>query len=247
MKVIRKLIGIILIVLACYCLWNAFEISNEYDRGNEEYEKLVEENIDEEQSGDKDGFTIDWNSLYAQNADLVGWIKMDSGANYPIVKADTSTYYLHKGFNKKYNINGSIFMSSNNSSDFSDINTVIYGHNMNNGSMFGSNKKYRDKTYLQEHPYFYIYRPEGKYIYEIFNIMTTKDGSQTYQTAFPSQEAYQDYLNYTRGNASYETGVSVTSSNRIVTLSTCTGKGTNRFVIQGKLINIDEYAGQTVS
>ena len=74
----------------------------------------------------------------------------------PILHGDSNEEYLHTDLYGDYNINGSIFVNADNSRDWSDPNTIIYGHRMNNGSMFGSNKKYMEKDYLKKHPDIHI-------------------------------------------------------------------------------------------
>lgn len=158
MKNINKIVGIILIGGALVCLTLAGKQYLRYDSANQEYEELADNytKTDDDTSNnpetDEKPFSIDWSALQTQNPDIIGWIRMDSGANYPVVKGQDNSFYLNHGFSKNYSINGSIFMSSLNSGIWNDYNTVVYGHNMNNGSMFGRNKKYMDRNFLNEHP-----------------------------------------------------------------------------------------------
>ena len=127
---------------------------------------------------------------------------MDPNVKYPVVQGEDNAYYLHRGFNRGYNINGCIFMSSNNSPDWTDPNTIVYGHNMRNGSMFGTNSKYMSKKYIKKHPYFYIYTEDGRYIYEIFNTMTVQDASDAYEYFFETEDDFSDYLEKIQKNSS---------------------------------------------
>lgn len=118
--------------------YQTLEWSNKYKQGHDEYEKLQAQNTPENEStpeNDSDStkelpFCPDWTALKAENPDIVGWIRMDPTCDYPIMQAQDNDYYLYKGFGRSYNINGSIFLSSVNSSDFSDKNSIVYGHNM---------------------------------------------------------------------------------------------------------------------
>ena len=132
-------------------------------------------------------------ALKAENPDIVGWIRMDPTCDYPIMQAQDNDYYLYKGFGRSYNINGSIFLSSVNSSDFSDKNSIVYGHNMRNGDMFGDNDYYHEKSYCLEHPYFWIYRENGQYTYRIFDVMRVTDATEAYDTQFASDDDFETY------------------------------------------------------
>ena len=136
-------------------------------------------------------------------ADIVGWIRMDPTCDYPIMQAQDNDYYLYKGFGRSYNINGSIFLSSVNSSDFSDKNSIVYGHNMRNGDMFGDNDYYYEKSYCLEHPYFWIYGENGQYTYRIFDVMRVTDATEAYDTQFASDDDFETYLNDMKNQSSY--------------------------------------------
>lgn len=248
MKNINKIVGIILIGGALVCLTLAGKQYLRYDSANQEYEELADNytKTDDDTSNnpetDEKPFSIDWSALQTQNPDIIGWIRMDSGANYPVVKGQDNSFYLNHGFSKNYSINGSIFMSSLNSGIWNDYNTVVYGHNMNNGSMFGRNKKYMDRNFLNEHPYFYIYVPGKCYTYRIYTTMTVNDSSEAYQTVFTGPDDYRNYIDLMNEMKSYDTGTDKVYDRPTVTLSTCT-KGDKRFVIQGYLyseVTIDE-------
>lgn len=185
-------------------------------------------------------FQINWDSLYSQNPDIVGWIRMDPSINYPVVQTKNNSFYLKHGFGKSYNINGCIFMHKDNKSDWSDLNTIVYGHNMLNGSMFGNNKLYKSKSYTQEHPYFYIYTPENKMTYTIFDVMTVNDATTPYTITMNTKEDFQSYIDTMKKLSAYQMEVPVTTQDHIVTLSTCTNHGRQRFLIQGILTNLEK-------
>ena len=139
----RKILGIALILLAGLCLCLSLNQADKYRQAEKTYDDILEKYTKEKKvSKKKQDFVVDWKKLWKTNKDVVGWIKMDSGADYPILHGDSNEEYLHTDLYGDYNINGSIFVNADNSRDWSDPNTIIYGHRMNNGSMFGSNKKY---------------------------------------------------------------------------------------------------------
>ena len=100
---------------------------------------------------------IDLASLQGINNDAVGWIEIpDTSVSYPLVHTTDNTYYLTHTFDNKTNRSGSIFVEASNAADFSDLHTIIYGHNMKNGSMFAGLKNYSDQSYAEAHPYIYV-------------------------------------------------------------------------------------------
>ena len=240
MKKIRIIIAVLFLVAAGVLLYLAYSQMKVYDEGNQEYEDLKE---DVDVKGNGKEFSLDWEALWKKNKDIIAWIRMDSGADYPILYCGNNTYYLHKGPDREYNINGSIFMNGDNHKDWSDPNTVIYGHNMNNGSMFGSNRKYKEADYLKKHPTFEIYRPDGKYTYRIFSVLVAYDATYPYTVQFDTKEEYQNYLNKVKGDGLYNTKVMIPDLRKIVTLSTCTSNGHKRLLIQGYIDSVDDYKG----
>lgn len=128
-----------------------------------------------------------------------------------------------------------LFLDKDAASDFTDKNSIIYGHRMKDGSMFRHLQDYEDKKFWQKNPYFYIYTPDGKeVIYHIYSVGQVKETSNTYQTIFSSKEAYRKFLDETMEVSEYNTGVKVDVDDTIVTLSTCTAASDeNRFVVRG--------------
>lgn len=242
----RKILGIALIFLASLCLCLSLNQADKYLQAEKTYDDILEKYTKEKKvSKKKQDFVVDWKKLWKTNKDVVGWIKMDSGADYPILHGDSNEEYLHTDLYGDYNINGSIFVNADNSRDWSDPNTIIYGHRMNNGSMFGSNKKYMEKDYLKKHPDFSIYRPDGCYVYKIFNVMVVEDGTYPYTYQFPDKKSYIEYLSKVKQYSYYDSGITVPDARQIVTLSTCTyiNHVKKRLVIQGYIRQIREYKG----
>ena len=106
---------------------------------------------------------IDFAALKAANSEVVGWIYIpDTNVNYPVVQSKTSDYYyLTIDYKQRWSVSGSIYLSTYCASDFSDVESLIYGHNMHNGEMFGKLKKFTDPQYLEAHRDLYILLPEG--------------------------------------------------------------------------------------
>ena len=134
------------------------------------------------------------------------------------------------------NFAGCIFMEYQNHSDFSDKNTIIYGHNMKNGSMFGTLRKFYEDEVYEKAPYFWIYTPDKIYRYDIFSCAEVPVDSLAYQITFSGEGSFEKYIDdaYSRSVVKGN-DIKVTAEDKIVTLSTCTGNESTRFIVQGKL------------
>ena len=174
------------------------------------------------------------------NSDVVGWIRFDepSEINYPVVQGRDNEEYLKRTFEANTNKLGTLFVDVNNPGDFSGRNTFIYGHNMKNGSMFAQLLKYKDDSFYKEHPYFYIYTPDGKVrTYEIFSAGVVKDTSDSYIMDYADDAAFQTYIDYIKQRSAYPTSAEVTTASKIVSLSTCTNvRDDERFLVHGVMI-----------
>ena len=181
---------------------------------------------------------VDFMALQGINDDIVGWLKVGAlDISYPVTQASDNDYYLHLTFELVQNAAGCIFVDYQNRPDFQDDNTIIYGHNMKDGSMFGTLKNFVQDGVYESDPYFWIYTPERIYKYEIFNCSTVGAVSNTYTLEFGSRKEFQNYLDKALMQSQVDSSkVKVKSSDKIVTLSTCTGDEETRFVVQGKLV-----------
>ena len=188
---------------------------------------------------------VDEEALRRINEDYRAWLRIPAlRLSYPLVEGPDNDYYLHYTFEKKYNAAGCLFIDCETASDFSDRNTFIYGHNMKNGSMFGCLKRFRKEQELcASNPYFYIYRGEAVYQYEIFAYYTTEYTSDRYRLIY-TEEEYDDYIAEALRLTEYIPVHDLDFSERpnIVTLSTCAGTygTTERMVVHGVLISVSE-------
>lgn len=182
---------------------------------------------------------IDFTQLLSVNSDIVGWLRIRAlDISYPVVQGEDNDYYLHRTFEKTDNFAGCLFVNSYNMGDFTDQNTIIYGHNMKNGSMFGKLKNFNDPEVFQKSRYFWIFTPEFIYQYRIFSASVVDKTGLTYQVSFTDDE-FDQFITRAYSNSVVDNqGVTVTKDDRIVTLSTCTGDDATRFVVMGKLAQI---------
>ena len=180
---------------------------------------------------------MDFTALREVNSDVLGWILIPGTViSYPLLQGDDNSYYLNHTWKKWTNVVGSIFLECQNSPDLSDFNTVVYGHRMNNGSMFASLKYYKQQSYWAQHPKVYITDDNGAHCYEIFAAYEISTAWDTYKLSFPTDQSKQAYIDYCLEKSVIDTGLTPTVYDKILTLSTCTGNGhATRWVVQALL------------
>lgn len=180
---------------------------------------------------------IDLDALREENPEVVGWIQIpDTKINYPIMQTDNNDYYLKHDWNGKRNVLGSIFMEKENSPDMTDFNTIIYGHNMQSGRMFAALHDFDDFEFWQTHPYVYVVTDTGILRYEIFATHNAPIESNAYRLAFRQEKTRIAFLEETLTGSLIDTGIVPATTDRILTLSTCTGTGYSaRRVVQARL------------
>ncbi len=182
---------------------------------------------------------IDFTELKQKNEDIVGWLRIRAlGISYPVVQGEDNDFYLHRTFEKEDNFAGCIFVNCDNSGNFTDQNTIIYGHNMKDGSMFGKLKKFREEGVFDKSKYFWMFTPDLIYEYRIFSATVVDKTGITYQSFF-TQEDFDTLMQHAFETSVIDgSDVDVNMNDRIMTLSTCTGDDATRFIVMGKLVQI---------
>lgn len=232
------------IAVFCFAAYNLFHIYTEYKKGTDEYNEIEQmavtphEDIQTESNDPVPPIDVDFDTLKSVNEDVVGWIYVEAipDISYPIVQGEDNDTYLHHTYEKTYNFAGSIFIDYENSGDFSDCNTLVYGHNMKNGSMFAKLKRFsQDQETYNMSRYFWILTPDKNYRYEIISAYTTGVNSDTYTLFMGPGEEFEEYLKKIKSYSEIKTSdEEMTMKDKIVTLSTCTGNSSTRYVVQGK-------------
>ncbi len=204
----------------------------------------------EEETGREDSSTVlpvvDFEALRENGPDIIGWLNLpDTAINYPVTQTGDNEYYLHHLYDGTYNKVGCLFADYENKADFSDRNTIIYGHNMRDGSMFAALNEYDAQSYFDGHPQMYLVTPDGGYVMEVFSAFEAKpaeSGSDTspWRLSWKDDGAYTTWLSEMAGRSVIETDVTVTSSDKVLTLSTCTPGGKSRFIVMGKLAAVND-------
>lgn len=175
--------------------------------------------------------SVDFDTLQSVNPDIRAWLYMSgSSIHSPVLQAEDNSTYLYRLADGSSNAHGSLFIDCRNAGDFSDWNTLIYGHNMKDGSMFGGLKKYRKQAYYDAHPEMTLFTPEKTYRMEIFAAVTTDVSAAVYRVP-AAREERDELVQWAQRNSEIECDVSIGTEDRIVTLSTCTGGDDDRFVV----------------
>ena len=178
---------------------------------------------------------VNFNDLWNINPEIYAWIEIPgTEVNYPIAQSSSdNSYYLDHTIEGIAGYPGSIYTEAVNSKDFKDFNTVIYGHDMEDGSMFGGLYLFRDENYLKEHETLMIYTPNQRLTYRIFTALTYDDRHIMGSFDFSDILQREEYL-ASIGNSDSE----IRSDSRIITLSTCIGgQPNNRLLVEAVLVN----------
>lgn len=186
---------------------------------------------------------IDFDALHAYNPELYAWIRIpDTNIDYPVAQhaGEDQSFYLHHDLYGNAQFSGCIYSEAPSAKDFTDPVTVLYGHNMKNGSMFQNIHLFREESFFEEHPYVYIYTPEDTLIYRIYSVYAYDDRPIMSSFDFTKQKDLERYLEGTVNPRSMEANVrrdiSVTADDHVLTLSTCiTGDTASRLLLQAVL------------
>ena len=186
---------------------------------------------------------VDFESLKKVNEDIIGWIRVNAlDISYPIAQSTNNDYYLHRTFERVDNFAGCIFMEYQNHSDFSDKNTIIYGHNMKTGTIFGCLTEYKKAAYYQEHPYIEFDTLYGDAKYEVFAafaIDVVQDTSFVYnQYVDMDEDTYSDYVAEVIRRSDVDSGIRPEYGEQLLTLSTCEYSSANgRYVVVARKVS----------
>ena len=182
---------------------------------------------------------IDFEGLQKINSDVIGWISLPAvQISYPVVQAGDNEYYLHRALDREYLFAGSLFLDAENSADFQDDNSIIYGHNMRDGSMFAGLKEYEQKGVCENCPYFWIYTPYHDYLYQIYSVRMTSAISDAYRKEFHNPDSCMKWMRQQKEYSKVKSSVKLLYSGKTVTLSTCTSDPQERQIVQGLCVLI---------
>lgn len=176
--------------------------------------------------------------LLDANPEVIGWITIDdTPINYPLVQHSDNTYYLSYDSSNSSSVYGSIYIDHRNKSDLENKNTLIYGHNMNNGTMFHALINFKDQDFFEKHPYIYVNNLYTQFTYEVFAVYVVDANQETISVGYASDQDFLDYLNTCKSRSLFTRPISFTADDQIITLVTCSYELDNaRTIVQAKRI-----------
>lgn len=265
-KIILAILGIISIATFAISVTKLILIHLDYKKGSDLYEDLndnfvkhVETETDESNQYEsetqeividsnndvtvkpkvKAPLEVDWEGLRAINEDIVGWIYVEATPeiSYPILQGPDDAYYVDYTFDKQIARAGCIFMSYLCNADFTSPQSLVYGHNMNDGSMFSPLYLHRTDGIYDENPYFWVLTPDKNLRYEFISCFEHYRAGEVYKVFYEFDESYEAYLNLLISkNQFLKNPGTATREDRIVTLISCVPQTMNRTLHVGKLI-----------
>ena len=237
-----KIIFVIALIVFFVSGYKLYTIWKEYNDNEQVYDEVKEYKPKKVKDKDEYEFTKeDYDKLKGINSDFIGWIYIpNTNVDYPIVQTTDNDYYLSHNFYKEYNSGGCIFVASEIEEPFKNAkNTIIHGHHMRDGSMFGSLMKFKDNKFFDDNKIIYIGTEDGVHKYEIFSAYWQKVNDDPYQYGFESDEKYIEYLNGLKQKSAYTRDTDeFTANDKIITLSTCSYEvDDGRYLIHARLID----------
>ena len=231
--------------------WKAYSMQQEYEIGDEAYDKFADLVKAEEEPEEGPAFseaeetegtapTVDLEAAQEVNSDIVAWLNSpDTVIDYPVCQGEDNSYYLFHLADGTYNRNGCLFIDCENRKDFTDDNTIIYGHHMASGKMFASLTKYAEQSYYDAHPVMYLTVGEKPYKLELFSGYVTTADSSAYRITCGSEHDFAGWIRELIKKSDFKaSAMTIHTTDRIVTLSTCAYDFQNaRYVVHGRLGN----------
>lgn len=236
-KAIRYILLTVCVCVFCYSAYNLINIYLNYKKIDDDYGELAKTYTEEKE--EKESYLqINWDELLQRNKDVKAWIQIpNTNVNYPVLQGETNDTYIHSDIDHNELSAGSIFIASENEDPFNDFNTVIYGHNMKNGSMFGKLKQMYESEKYKDSKYLWICTPNGKYRYEIFSMQYAKVGSDVYTLFSAHDEQFEAYVKKMAKQSKVDMkALGLGKDDYVVTLSTCTSDESVRFVVQARWV-----------
>lgn len=183
---------------------------------------------------------VDFEALLEKNPHVIGWIYApDSPINYPIVQTENNSDYLRKALDGSYAHGGTVFLDYRCEGDFSDLNSIIYGHNLLDQTMFGTLERYKKQSHYDAHPTLYLLTPKGDYRVDLIAGLDVDADSVLYRTDHTT-ETYREFLREILRQSDFQTVFPTEDIPRTLTLSTCAYEYDDaRYIVVGVLTPLD--------
>jgi len=235
--VINILLIIVLIGLVC-CGIAIYRSTTADARMDKEIDIIAQQKDLIAQANDERAPIMDFASKKAENSDIAAWLTIPGTViDYPIMHTSNNDFYLNRDAKKQRNKNGALFLDFRVHPDFSDFNSIIYGHHMASGRMFQNLIKFKNKSFFDSHTTATLYTPQATYKLEIFASAVIPQNSDCYNYAFMSLADKEKHINMIKEAAFFYRDIGVSPQDRIVTLSTCSYEFSNaRTVVIARIV-----------
>lgn len=254
-KILYYVVFALLLGIFSFALYKVVTGLLAYDKADEVYDNLQNMYVDTSPVTETEGvtldegsevpdtepvetapITVDFETLRAAHPDVVGWLYCpDTPMNYPVAQSGDNDYYLRRDLNGNYLVTGTIFADFRCLGPGEDRNYMIFGHNMDNGTIFGMLKNYDDEEYYKEHPSIWYLTPEGDYRIDVYAALTVSTDEQIYAVG-TEDESFNAYLASLAERSAFDAGMELSEEDTFVTLSTCSYAFKNaRFILVGRV------------
>ena len=208
---------------------------NEYNKGKNDSRRVVQEVVTETEHQPA-LISVDFDRLREKNSDIIAWLYCpDTPINYAIVQTTDNDYYLRRGLDKKYSYSGTLFADFRNAGDFTDENTIIYGHNMKNESMFGTLVNYERQEYFDKYPEMHLITPTAAYRIKLIAGVKETGTAKLFED-FLNPQKIEKYIKENVARSTFRSGYDYSENDRFVTFSTCLYEYDDaRYILIGKL------------
>lgn len=250
----RKGIWIWIGIILCICIMvyagsQIYTQTREYAQGDQVYDSLKEAVTRKGTAGREEPGTgansqimdrVDVKALRELSGDAVAWIYSEGTViDYPVMQAQDNNYYLTRLYDGTQNKVGSIFLDYRNAPDFSDQNSILYGHHMKSGKMFAELEKYKRQDYYEQHPSMILFTPDATYEVRLVAGYVVNGTANNVERNFEG-EAFADFIDDAKKKSTFTSDTVVESGDRIVTMVTCTYDYADaRYALIGKLVELD--------
>lgn len=256
-KKIRRILMIVLTIILVYSVGRIGYYAKDYYRGQSDYHEAKEQfalpdDIDPEQMEFPGNSNLDeqfkeikryfkdcnFDAMKKINNEIYGWLVIPgTNISYPICQHSDNEYYLQHTYSNEANRIGAIFLDYRVSNDFSDYNTIIYGHRLRDQTMFSALKTYRDKETWEKNPYVFVCTLDNEIlVYKIYSAFAGDPDGISYHAKITSDKDKQAFIDYTIRCCEYDTKIVPTIEDQFLTLSTCIGTNhTHRMIIHSVL------------
>ena len=222
---VQVLLAVVVVGAVGFLGWHAYQYWQAdmfFSAMEQEYTNNADDNM---------GFQVDFDAVQEKYPGVVAWLRVpDLGLSRPVMQGTDDSFYLSHNPSGDYSYDGSIFLSAGCES-LSDAHLLIYGHNMRDGSMFGSMDKFQDSSFFKTAAQtVYLYTPTETRVYKMFSVQVVSPYSSVYTLGFQHDEEFGAFVKQLQADSMHKTKNTVTQDDQVLTLSTCSNH-VNRLVV----------------